>query len=55
MAQCQSAIKDLDHPIEIITFGRVEGLTSVDDIFEDDGSSIFLNSKSQQCVTYAFI
>ncbi|CAL8086990.1 unnamed protein product [Orchesella dallaii] len=36
--QCKSATRDLDWPVEVITFGEAEGCTSVDEIFQDDGS-----------------
>lgn len=36
---CQFAVKQASWPVDIVSFGDVEGTIHVDTIFEDDGSS----------------
>lgn len=38
--QCKEALAQVDWPVEIFTFGRAEGTTCVDELFENDGKGM---------------
>ena len=42
LEQVKSATKVVGWPVEIILFGHEDGVTSVDEIFEDDGEGILI-------------